>query len=117
MAPLPPALVLAAGLGTRLRPLTLCRAKAAVPVAGVPLICRHLTRLAAEGVRDVGNPEDGARILEDDEQADRAPSVGRLQRAELVLGALHQQPGLVVDLTDEEILDLLHPGIHQHLVD
>ena len=34
-------------------PLTLCRAKAAVPVAGVPLICRHLTRLAAQGVRDV----------------------------------------------------------------
>ena len=52
-ATLPPALVLAAGLGTRLRPLTFCRAKAAVPVGGVPLICRHLTRLAAWGVRDV----------------------------------------------------------------
>ena len=52
-ATLPPALVLAAGLGTRLRPLTFCRAKAAVPVAGVPLICRHLTWLAARGVRDV----------------------------------------------------------------
>ncbi len=52
-ATLPPALVLAAGLGTRLRPLTFCRAKAAVPVGGVPLICRHLTRLAARGVRDV----------------------------------------------------------------
>ena len=51
--PLPPALVLAAGLGTRLRPLTFCRAKAAVPVAGTPLICRHLTRLAAQGVPDV----------------------------------------------------------------
>ena len=48
-APLPPALVLAAGLGTRLRPLTFCRAKAAVPVAGVPVICRQLTRLAARG--------------------------------------------------------------------
>ena len=52
-ATLPPALVLAAGLGTRLRPLTFCRAKAAVPVGGVPLVCRHLTRLAAWGVRDV----------------------------------------------------------------
>ena len=50
---LPPALVLAAGLGTRLHPLTLCRAKAAVPIAGVPLIRRHVTRLAAQGVREV----------------------------------------------------------------
>lgn len=50
---LPTALVLAAGLGTRLRPLTLCRAKAAVPVAGVPLICRHLKRLTQQGIEDV----------------------------------------------------------------
>lgn len=49
---LPPALVLAAGLGTRLRPLTFCRAKAAVPIAGTPLIRRHLTRLAAQGVAE-----------------------------------------------------------------
>ena len=51
--PLPPALVLAAGLGTRLRPLTFCRAKAAVPIAGVPLICRHLLGLAAQGVEHI----------------------------------------------------------------
>ena len=50
---LPTALVLAAGLGSRLRPLTLCRAKAAVPVAGVPLICRHLKRLTERGLDDV----------------------------------------------------------------
>ena len=51
--PLPPALVLAAGLGTRLRPLTFCRAKAAVPIAGTPLICRQLRALARAGIRDV----------------------------------------------------------------
>ena len=50
---LPTALVLAAGLGTRLRPLTFCRAKAAVPLAGIPLICRHLKRLGKQGVHDV----------------------------------------------------------------
>ena len=34
----PPALVLTAGLGTRLRPLTYVRAKPAVPVNGEPLV-------------------------------------------------------------------------------
>jgi NDP-sugar pyrophosphorylase family protein len=52
ITPLPPALVLAAGLGTRLRPLTFSRAKAAVPVAGTPLVRHHLTRLVAQGVRE-----------------------------------------------------------------
>jgi mannose-1-phosphate guanylyltransferase len=47
------ALVLAAGLGTRLRPLTLTRAKPAVPVAGVPLIRRIIAWLAQEGVTDL----------------------------------------------------------------
>ena len=50
---LPPALVLAAGLGVRLQPLTFCRAKAAVPIAGTPLIRRQLARLTMLGVRDV----------------------------------------------------------------
>ena len=48
----PPALVLTAGLGTRLRPLTLLRAKAAVPVNGEPLAARVARWLAAQGVRD-----------------------------------------------------------------
>ena len=50
---LPPALVLAAGLGTRLRPLTNVRAKPAVPVAGRPLVVRILEWLAEQGVEDV----------------------------------------------------------------
>ena len=47
-----PALVLTAGLATRLRPLSLVRAKAAVPVAGEALARRILRRLAAAGVTD-----------------------------------------------------------------
>jgi mannose-1-phosphate guanylyltransferase len=47
-----PALVLTAGLATRLRPLSLVRAKAALPVAGQPLVVRILRWLRANGVTD-----------------------------------------------------------------
>jgi len=47
------ALVLTAGLGTRLRPLTLVRAKAAVPVNGQALATRVVRWLANHGVPDV----------------------------------------------------------------
>jgi len=46
-------LILAAGLGTRLRPLTLERAKPAMTIGGVPIIRRVITWLAREGVTDV----------------------------------------------------------------
>ena len=48
-----PALVLAAGLGTRLRPLSAVRAKAALPVAGRPIVIRILEQLKAAGVERV----------------------------------------------------------------
>jgi mannose-1-phosphate guanylyltransferase len=48
-----PALVLTAGLGTRLRPLSLVRAKAALPVAGDALVRRVLGWLRDAGVRRV----------------------------------------------------------------
>jgi NDP-sugar pyrophosphorylase family protein len=52
--PLPTtAMVLAAGLGTRLGPLSDLRAKPAMPVAGQPLIRRIVSWLAAGGVTDV----------------------------------------------------------------
>jgi NDP-sugar pyrophosphorylase family protein len=47
-----PALVLTAGLATRLRPLSFVRAKAALPVAGEPLARRILRTLRAAGVTD-----------------------------------------------------------------
>lgn len=46
------ALVLTAGLGTRLRPLTCVRAKAAVPVNGEPLVRRVLRWLVSQDVTD-----------------------------------------------------------------
>src|SRR5258708_31060609 len=47
------ALVLAAGLGTRLQPLTLARAKAAAPVDGEALARRTIRWLAGHGIRDL----------------------------------------------------------------
>ena len=48
----PPALVLTAGLGTRLRPLSEYRAKPAMPVGREALVCHILRRLADAGVRE-----------------------------------------------------------------
>jgi len=47
------ALVLTAGLGTRLQPLTLARAKAAAPVDGEPLVTRTIRWLVRSGVSDL----------------------------------------------------------------
>lgn len=47
------AMILAAGKGERMRPLTLTTPKPLVPVAGVPLIVYHLRALAAAGFSEV----------------------------------------------------------------
>jgi len=47
------AMILAAGLGTRMRPLSELRAKPALPVRGRPVIGLLLDLLARHGIRDV----------------------------------------------------------------
>ena len=49
----PRALLLTAGLGTRLRPLTYVRAKAAVPINGEALVRRVIRGLAAAGIAEL----------------------------------------------------------------
>jgi mannose-1-phosphate guanylyltransferase len=49
----PRALLLTAGLGTRLQPLTYVRAKAAVPINGEPLVRRVIRILATADIRDL----------------------------------------------------------------
>lgn len=64
------ALVLAAGLGTRLRPLTHVRAKPALPLAGTPLVERIVGWLVAQDVTQLvlnlhHRPETIARVVGD----------------------------------------------------
>lgn len=61
------ALVFAAGLGERMRPLTDHTPKPLLPAGGKPLIAWHLERLAAAGVRDV--------VINTSWLADRFPEV------------------------------------------
>jgi MurNAc alpha-1-phosphate uridylyltransferase len=94
------AMVLAAGLGTRMRPLTDRLPKALVPVAGRPLLDRVLDKLAAAGVeRAVVNVHHFAdqveahlkgrtdlEVLISDERAGLLDSGGGIQHARALLG-------------------------------
>lgn len=60
------ALILAAGVGSRLRPLTDARPKALLPVAGTPMLERVLLRLKAAGVESfVVNAHHHAAMIAD----------------------------------------------------
>ena len=116
-----PALVLTAGLATRLRPLSLVRAKAALPVAGDPLI-RHILRwLAASGVTDavlnlhhlahtitgiIGDGADGVRVRYSWE----VPVLGSAGGPRRALPLLGTSPFLIVNgdtLTNVDVTKLV----------
>jgi NDP-sugar pyrophosphorylase family protein len=111
-----PALLLTAGLGTRLRPLTFVRAKPSVPIGGVPLVRRIVGWLKRYGVTDlvmnlhhlpatitavVGDGSDlGATVRYSWEQPKVLGSAGGPKRALPILG---REPFLIVNgdtLTD-----------------
>lgn len=97
------ALVLAAGYGTRLQPLTRVRAKPAVPLAGEPIARRIVHQLAQAGVDDVtlnlhylphtiaavlGDGADlGVRVRYSWEQPEILGSAGGVRQALEIVGA------------------------------
>ena len=120
------ALLLTAGLGTRLRPLTDVRAKPAIPVAGEPLIRRIITWLAGQGVTDlvlnlhhlphtltavVGDGSDlGARVRYSWEQPMVLGSAGGPRRALPMLGPPESNEAFFLvngdTMTDLDLRDL-----------
>jgi NDP-sugar pyrophosphorylase family protein len=125
-----PALVLTAGLGTRLRPLSFVRAKGALPLAGEPLARRILRWLYQAGVREavlnlyhlphtltasIGDGSDiGVRVRYSWE-APVLGSAGGPRRAVPLIegtsgGALYEGPFLIVNgdtLTDVDVAALV----------
>jgi len=121
MSQIKTAMVLAAGLGTRMRPLTDTRPKALVEVAGRPLIDHVLDRLVAAGVETaVVNVHHFAdqmeahlsgrkdlRVLISDERAALLDSGGGIQHARRLLG---EQPIFVANI-DSLWIEGDHPAL------
>src|SRR5580692_8688428 len=81
------AMILAAGLGTRMRPLTNALPKPLVAVGGKPLINHVLDRLAAAGVETaVVNVHHFADQIEQHLQPRRAPKIVISDERDAVLG-------------------------------
>ena len=129
------AMILAAGLGTRMRPLTDKTPKPLLKVGGIPLIVWHIERLAHDGFTDIviniahlgyqipealgDGSEWGVNITYSDEQEEGAlESAGGIVKALPLLG---DEPFVVVNgdvWTDYDFQDhrKLADGILAHLV-
>ena len=101
------AMIFAAGLGTRLKPLTDTLPKALVPLAGKPLLQWQIERLKAAGITDIvvnvhhfpdmiinylhDNDNFGCRIAVSDERDMLLETGGGLRKAEALLGSEVQE--------------------------
>jgi MurNAc alpha-1-phosphate uridylyltransferase len=128
-------LILAAGRGERMRPLTLARPKPLLEAGGVPLIVHHLRALAAAGFEDVvvnlswlggqiqaalgDGTRHGLRIHYSDEGPEPLETGGGIFRALPLLGA---GPFLVLngdtwsDIPYADLRERLAPADLAHLV-
>ena len=128
-------MILAAGLGSRMRPLTDSTPKPLLKVGGIPLIVWHLEKLAHMGITDIiiniahlgyqipetlGDGSDwGVNIQYSDEQEEGGlESAGGIVKALALLG---DEPFLVVNgdvFTDYDFQDNRHlpDGVLAHLV-
>ncbi|MBB5236012.1 glucose-1-phosphate thymidylyltransferase [Deinococcus budaensis] len=82
------AIIPAAGLGTRLRPLTYTRPKPVLPVAGAPIIVHALRTLVAAGIREV------AIIVSDATRTEIAQTLEQVPEVAVTLIDQHEQLGL-----------------------
>jgi NDP-sugar pyrophosphorylase family protein len=114
------AMIFAAGLGTRLRPLTDTMPKALVPVADKPLLQWQIEKLKEAGITDIvinihhfpdqirsfllANNNFGCHILLSDESALLLETGGGLRKAAPLLG--YDEPVLVVNVDVLSNLDI-----------
>ncbi len=82
------AIIPAAGLGTRLRPLTFTRPKPVLPVAGAPIIVHALRTLLDAGIDEV------AIIVSDATRAEIGDTLKQAPEAQVTLIDQHEQLGL-----------------------
>jgi NDP-sugar pyrophosphorylase family protein len=78
------AVVLAAGLGTRLRPLTYFAPKALVPVGGIPMVTRVIEWLRLNGIKDIAVVGYYMQSLLERYLAERHPDVAFLKSRRLL---------------------------------